>query len=269
MNVLLAWKTRAQARRDAEAGIEPDLDRIVTALLGSKPRGAGTFEDALLQEQQGRGETFEAMTEDIEALDSALADHAPRLAYVAIALVSFAAEVGASAAALATMGYDGLERLVLGFALAVGTLIIAGAMTRIEAKARGALARWLARTGTAALYLLVITAAAWVRATSDSEDALSVIDILASAVLLAVATGAPAIASHWSFSRLHAAGDLHKRRAIVARAQRTATRSRDRARSARVRMERETAEWEAEAARVRALYLLELRRAQAKLPPKA
>lgn len=262
MSPLLNWKIRAQARTDAEAEIEPDLERVVTALVGPKPRGVGAFEDALLQEQQGRGEMFEGMNEDIETLDTALADHAPRFAYLTIAALSFAAEVGASAAALHVMGYDGLERFLLAFGLALGTLLLAGAATRVESRTRSVVARWTVRAVGALLYLLVIAAAAWLRAT-DSEDALPLIDIVASAVLLAVAAGAPAIVTHWSFARLHAAGDLHKRRAILARTRREATRSRERARGTRVKTEREAAAWETEAARVRALYLLELRRAQA------
>lgn len=264
MTWLTLWRVRAQARRDAEAGIEADADRLVTAEIGTKPRGAGDFEDALLLEQQGRGEEFEALHDDIEALDSALAEHAPRLAYLGVAFVSFAAELGASAAALHVIGYEGLERFLLAFGLALGTLLLAGLTTRLEATSRHPLARWVIRGATALAYLVVIGAAAWIRAT-DSEEALPLIDIAASAVLLAVATGAPTIVNHWAFSRLHAAGDLHKRRGGLRRKQRGAERSRTRARDSRVKAERGAAEWDAQAAQLRAGYLLELRRAQARL----
>ncbi len=263
-NTWRLWRARSQARQDAEAGIEADLDRLVTALLGAKPRGAGTFEDALLGEQQGRGEAFEAMNDDIEALDGALATHAPRIAYFVVAIVSFVAEVGASSAALHVMGYEGVERWLLAFSLGLGTLLIAGATTRVEAVARRSIARWMIRGGTALAYLVVVGAAAWVRAT-QGEEALSLMDIAASAVLLAVATGAPAIASHWSFARLHVAGDLHKRRKTLRQAQRKAVRSRGRARDTRVKSERDSAEWETQSARIRATYLVELRRAQANI----
>lgn len=264
MNPMAKWRLRSAARGDAAAGVEADLERLVTALKGPKPRGAGSFEDSLLTERQGRGESFEALNEDVEALDGALATHAPRAAYLLIALVSFAAETGASAAALHVMGYEGLERVMLAFCLSVGTLLIAGAMSRVEARQRASAARWALRAATAGCYFLLVAAAAWLRSTA-SEESLPFIDIAASAILLGVATGAPAVASHWAFSRLHAAGDLHARRAGARRIRRTAERERKDARGVRVKLERAVAEWEDEAAQIRALYLIELRRAQARL----
>lgn len=263
--MLLEYRIKRQARKDAAARHEANLDHLTVAHLGPKPRGPSELEDQVLLEQEGDDGRLENLNDEIEALDRQLAEKRPRLFYMVICMLAFGGEALAAFFVLGMLGFEPRERFIVGISLAAGTALLAGVVSWAERSARTRWGRWFLRSVTGMAYFTVSLSLAWLRATGGEHDELLLADLAASTVALLVATASPGLVMHWTAVGFVETSSFISRKRRATRERRQIERRRSRSRDKRIASEKVSGTWEADAALVRSVYLTEHRRALAEI----
>lgn len=250
--------TRRFARRDAENGIENNVDAVVVTVNGPRPTGAGEREDSALMRDEGREAELEAIMDETESLEESRTRHWPVPVYIAAIAGLFLIETGAAAFLWTSLGYSGFERAVLALGTAAGTGFLASVSRTATGRFPTAkrVAGWL-------VFLVLVVSIAWLRASSDQE--LPGIMTIAVCIVMLIATAAVSLGLGSVMADFNAANRVRLQLRNLEGQRRRIERGRERAQAKRLEREAEIARWEATAARTRAVYFAELRRTVAEL----